>query len=445
MTTIASEESLIHRPIYQWQEFVEDLEEYQEGGYHPVRIGDVYSNGRYQIIHKLGFASYSTVWLAKDVKSDRYVALKIIVAEASEASSEDRILRHLRKTYSPILAGYRYLPILWDSFTINGPNGQHRCLVTKPARSSIDSLKGASNKWLMPIEFARAIVAQAILGMQCIHSSGVIHGGKSYPEMTCSRNRQLTIEDLYIQNLLLSLPEIDFLSQSEIYDMLGTPREFEITRLDGAPPGPQAPTHSVQPARLAIKSGKLSDPRICISDFGEAWLKTDTKIKKDLHTPVPSRPPEAVFENSLLGFPADIWTLACTIHEIMGQQPLFECFAPDMDYIIAEMVSCLRILPQRWWHVWQARNEFFHEDGSWRTDMTRPHDAKSRPLAQRLQQNGRILDDNFSESERYCLENMLKAMLEYEPTKRATANDLVNSEWMRQWGLPSLRQFKLET
>ena len=179
MTSVAIEQGSKDLPVYQWQEFVEDLEEYQKGGYHPVRIGDVYSERRYRVIHKLGFGSYSTVWLARDLKLNRYVALKIIVAEASEASSESRVLRHLSKSYDPNFAGYSYLSVLWDDFSINGPNGQHRCLVSKPTRRSIASLKRASNNWLIPIEIARVLAAQAILGLQSIHRSGIIHGGKS--------------------------------------------------------------------------------------------------------------------------------------------------------------------------------------------------------------------------------------------------------------------------
>jgi hypothetical protein len=38
---------------------------YWPGGYHPVAVGDVYQ-GRYQVMAKLGFGGYSTVWLAQD-------------------------------------------------------------------------------------------------------------------------------------------------------------------------------------------------------------------------------------------------------------------------------------------------------------------------------------------------------------------------------------------
>lgn len=44
----------------------EDLEDYRPGGYHPINIGDEFSNGRYMIVRKLGWGHFSTVWLARD-------------------------------------------------------------------------------------------------------------------------------------------------------------------------------------------------------------------------------------------------------------------------------------------------------------------------------------------------------------------------------------------
>ena len=44
----------------------ENLDEYEPGGYHPIHLGDRLKDGRYEIVHKLGYGSFSTVWLAKD-------------------------------------------------------------------------------------------------------------------------------------------------------------------------------------------------------------------------------------------------------------------------------------------------------------------------------------------------------------------------------------------
>ena len=185
-----------HVLIYQWQEEVEDLEGYHVGGYHPVRIGDVYSDGRYRVVHKLGFGSYSTVWLARDSQLNRYVALKIIVAEASKDTSENRILRHLQQTTGESSIRHRFVTSLLDEFYLDGPNGRHLCLATEPARCSIAASKEGSIIWMFPLEVARAISAQAILGLQSIHSRGVIHGGKERPRHMFIGYR-LTLKKIY--------------------------------------------------------------------------------------------------------------------------------------------------------------------------------------------------------------------------------------------------------
>lgn len=194
------------------------------------------------------------------------------------------------------------------------------------------------------------------------------------------------------------------------------------------------------PAQLVIPSDEISDPRIMISDFGEAWL-SDTETREELQTPVLFLPPETTFAKDLIGKPADVWTLGCTLYEILGERPLFEGFMPDKDDIIAEMVSSLGLLPQQWWETWQARGEFFLEDGSWKTDMKRFHDSRSRPLLLRIHQMGRENDIEFSADEAMGLENMLRAMLTYDPTKRATIRDITESDWMNRWGLPALLKF----
>ncbi len=47
----------------------EEASSYKHGGYHPVRIGDVFSD-RYVVVKKLGWGHFSTVWMARDDKWD---------------------------------------------------------------------------------------------------------------------------------------------------------------------------------------------------------------------------------------------------------------------------------------------------------------------------------------------------------------------------------------
>jgi len=46
----------------------EEISRYCTGGYHPVRVGDIFNAGRYEVLRKLGYGVYSTVWLARDLR-----------------------------------------------------------------------------------------------------------------------------------------------------------------------------------------------------------------------------------------------------------------------------------------------------------------------------------------------------------------------------------------
>ena len=48
---------------------VESIEQYRSGGYHPVHLDDVFYY-RYRVVGKLGYGTYSTVWLAVDEQYD---------------------------------------------------------------------------------------------------------------------------------------------------------------------------------------------------------------------------------------------------------------------------------------------------------------------------------------------------------------------------------------
>jgi hypothetical protein len=125
---------------YGHEEGDEELEEYCMGGFHPVHLGDEFGEGRYKIVNKLGFGSYSTVWLARDSQRDRYVAVKMLPARFSEQTSEAEISRILG-TARPDDRGKSYVHIIDDEFYIDGPNGRHLCLVSEPARCEVAALR----------------------------------------------------------------------------------------------------------------------------------------------------------------------------------------------------------------------------------------------------------------------------------------------------------------
>uniref|UniRef100_A0A3B4F0R0 non-specific serine/threonine protein kinase n=1 Tax=Pundamilia nyererei TaxID=303518 RepID=A0A3B4F0R0_9CICH len=73
----------------------EDPQEYCYGGYHPIQIGDTF-NRRYQVVSKLGWGYFSTVWLCQDLKLGRRVAVKVLKSGAGFTQAGEDELALLR-------------------------------------------------------------------------------------------------------------------------------------------------------------------------------------------------------------------------------------------------------------------------------------------------------------------------------------------------------------
>ena len=61
---------------------VEDLGEYEPGGFAPLYIGHVLGD-RFQIIHQLGFGGHTIVWLCWEISTERWRAIKVKAARRS--------------------------------------------------------------------------------------------------------------------------------------------------------------------------------------------------------------------------------------------------------------------------------------------------------------------------------------------------------------------------
>ena len=158
-------------------EEAEYLEAYTPGGFHPVHLGDRLGDGRYEILHKLGWGGYSTTWLARDLREHRYVAIKIAVAKRRDTTSE-RVIRSQLTRAAGGHPGGKYIQHLIDTFTERGPNGVHECFVSIPGGCNVTLSKiVAEPLWMFPVEVARAIAAQMIFGVAFLHSQGIAHGG----------------------------------------------------------------------------------------------------------------------------------------------------------------------------------------------------------------------------------------------------------------------------
>jgi serine/threonine-protein kinase SRPK3 len=169
---------------------VEDLEHYRPGGFHPVYLGDTLNNGRYTIIHKLGYGGSSVVWLACDnlwsfersSVGHRLIALKILLAEDSaKRSSEVDVAQHLTAILEQHPQGHYIrsnMGLITEQFRINGPNGMHLCLVSPVFGSSISAMGNTGKR--PRADLARKAAKQVADVIAFMHSAGLVHGGEIY-------------------------------------------------------------------------------------------------------------------------------------------------------------------------------------------------------------------------------------------------------------------------
>ena len=284
-------------------EYTEEPNDYRPGGLHPIHIEDSLDSGRYTVIHKLGYGLSSTVWLARDVTLNTYVAIKILTAEASKTRNELRCLELLSSKPRSKHPGQEYISasFLDRHFWLDGPNGQHLILVSKASGPSVSHM----SNWNIRIResLARRIALQVTQGLAYLHSRGICHGN-------------LTSSDVLFQ-----LADFDAWTQEEVYEQLGIPMVIDV---DESFRGPSFPRYLVDSAQFFRASPGLLAENIRIIDYGDSF-----RVKCSNNPSTDQRPWSNGFipPENLCGLKymqsSDLWALGCIIYEIRAGLSLF--------------------------------------------------------------------------------------------------------------------------
>ncbi|KAG0248826.1 serine/threonine protein kinase, CMGC group [Mortierella polycephala] len=156
----------------------EDMEDYKRGGYHYISVGDVFHDGRYVTLRKLGWGHFSTVWLARDTVMNRHVALKVVKSAShytETAVDEIKLLERVVQA-NPDAPGRKYVVELLDHFMHRGPNGLHVCMVFEVLGENLLSVIKRYRHQGIPIHLVRQIIHQVLMGLDYMHREcGIIH------------------------------------------------------------------------------------------------------------------------------------------------------------------------------------------------------------------------------------------------------------------------------
>ncbi|KAJ3795609.1 kinase-like domain-containing protein [Lentinula aff. detonsa] len=421
---------------------VEDAQEYQPGGLHPISIGDTFVGGRYRVIHKLGHGGSSTVWMARDHLQDapkgRVVTLKALRADVSSKVASDIPELIIPRLLAAVLPPSGDLRTIQDHFLVDGPNGTHRILISPFAGLSIlamyDSPGRVSGSRRLRATLARRVARQTATAVRHMHRAGIVHG------------------DLTTSNILFRVADhVLKWSDAEIYARLGSPETETVRTRSGAPVGPHAPAELVAPIENStLTDSSLLQETVVIIDFGQSYAIADSPSNHQSGTVVHYESPEARFERRA-EVEADVWSLGCAIFEIRAGFPLFEPFlGSDVD-ILRQTVETLGKLPSPWWDSFEERTAWFDDQSGEPKSLEEQEGAGSLMKAVRSSIREKLrtvgVDDDLSygdegpmmekcgtsmrEEEVELLGDLLENMLKYRPQERIGVGEVLEHPWFK--------------
>ncbi|KAL4877801.1 kinase-like domain-containing protein [Aspergillus karnatakaensis] len=394
------------------------VEGYHPGGYHPVDLGDLFNDGQYKVLRKLGEGSYSIVWLAHDLKNDRFVALKILTSNITGSTSELQIIHHLAKA-APEQAA-RYVTQLLDEFKHRGPNGVHKCLVLEPMGPSANSMveelpqfkpRNIYMKVRYPLWMAKSILKQSLQALAFLHENGIAHG------------------DFQPGNILFTLDEAGLKSEDALRQQEDVEGQAQVQRLDGKEDKWAPRYHVAQP--LASFTNYGQGFKVKLSDMGGAYFFTDPPAKP--LTPRGLRTPELVLTGAVNNT-SDVWSFGCLIFELITGLPLF-CVPwskySDDDQLLA-LTDRLGALPDELFKHWKNSSNHFTPERklfNYRLGGVAPGKEPLMLEPASMEQSFDEAEPEMDEEEASEVKALIRWILQYDPAKRPSPAEILSHPW----------------
>ncbi|KAL4783324.1 kinase-like protein [Aspergillus varians] len=365
----------------------ETLPWYSYETFYPVKIGEVFQS-RYQVVGKLGYGGYSTVWLCKDLQKHSHVTLKVLERDSAEGKREVDIYNHLN-SINVDHAGGTLVRNALDSFQIPSAQGNFGCLVHPPLGMSLYDFRTQLRAKVLPEKIVKLALIHLLLALDFLHvEARIVHA------------------DIQEKNIMMAIEDTSILSDFEEEEKLNP----SLRKILG--------DRVIYASRSLRKTKHHGRPTLC--DFGQARLGSDT-YSGDIQ-PYIYRAPEVILQMPW-NEKVDIWNVAVLSWDLFQQGHLF--YARDSDKKssdgnhLAEMIALLGPPPIDMLRNSAYASKFFDGDGNWKESIKIPSLSLEK------------IEGQLQGEQQQLFLAFLRKMLKWQPEERESARDLLDDSWLR--------------
>ncbi|KAI0785883.1 kinase-like protein [Abortiporus biennis] len=355
----------------------EPQEQYRPGGYHPIAIGDVFSE-RYCVVEQIGWSFYSTVWHVEDFLTQSRAAMKVIASRITKnkAGWDERGCMIALRDQNPQAPGHGHICQLFDTFMVDGPNGRHICLIIEimgPTVLDIYCCSPRSGFKFLPLFLVKRISQHVLLALQYMHETcNIVH-------------TDIKGNDIFMTGI---------------------------------------PSTPVLPEMLEITDHAFKTTTFKLGDFSKASRMSNRRVK--LIQPTTLRAPE-VLVGAEWDVKADIFNLGCLIYELVCHVPLFNpewnqektgFDAPQTH--LAQMIALLGEFPQSLLAKGTATEKYFDSEGN----------LLKGPGEYKMTLHKLLSRTPYPRKEHTSMVDFISKALIIDPVERWSASQLLAHPWL---------------